>query len=220
MSGLKNFDDDLIAISSIASYTFCPRRYYLLNIECNNTNYGNELTAKGKAEHQTVHEAKIERRKSLIIVHDMQVFSKSLGIIGNCDTVEFYKTSTGSYVPFLNGTYEFTVVEHKRKEIEWNDCDIMQITAQTMCLEEMYNTIINQAYIYYSTTNKKVSVDITNENRKKLKDTIEKIRQTELLSEAPPVIFLKSCKNCAAYTICNPQKYNVSKYIELLWRHL
>lgn len=111
-------------------------------MECNNNLFGNHLTALGQIEHDTVHSNNIERRGAFIKIHSMQVFSKNLGIIGQCDTVESYKNSTASYIPFLKGNYEMVVIEHKRRELSICDCDIIQITAQTMCLEEMFNTKI------------------------------------------------------------------------------
>jgi CRISPR-associated exonuclease Cas4 len=220
MSGLQNLDDNLISISSLSSFVFCKRRHYLLNVECNDTYYGNELTALGKAEHENVHASKIEKRGSFVKVHNMQVYSEKLSLIGKCDTVEFYKNSTGPYISFLDGNYDFVIVEHKRKELDFNDCDIIQITAQTMCLEEMFNTKITQAYIYYSQTNKKVPFEITDTNRSKVKKLVGEIYETEQLKKVPPAKFLKSCKNCAAYDICNPKEYNVKKYIDYVWRQL
>ena len=220
MSGLKNFDDFLIPISSLSTYVFCKRRYYLLNVECNDRFYGNELTAKGKVEHQTVHQSKIEKRKSFVKVHDMQVYSKKLSLIGKCDTVEFYQNSTGAYIPFLDNNYDIVVVEHKRQELDFNDCDIMQITAQTMCLEEMFGTHIDKAYIYYKQTNKKISFDITNQNRAKVLKLVNEIIETEKMMKSPPAKLMKSCRNCAAYNICNPKKHNVDKYIKWVWEQL
>ena len=115
------------------------------------------LTELGKISHTTVHNSKIEKRKNFIKVHDLQVYSKKLSLIGKCDTVEFYQNSTASYIPFLNGNYDLTIVEHKRNPLDFNDCDIVQITAQVLCLEEMFETNIPIAYIYYTEINKKVS---------------------------------------------------------------
>ena len=220
MSGLKNFDDFLIPISSLSTFTFCPRRYYLLHVECNDSDYGNSLTELGKISHTTVHNSKIEKRKNFIKVHDLQVYSEKLSLIGKCDTVEFYQNSTASYIPFLNGNYDLTIVEHKRNPLDFNDCDIIQITAQVLCLEEMFETKIPIAYIYYTEINKKVLFEITQTYKDKVKSLISKIIDVEKLKEAPKPNFLKSCKNCAAFSICNPKKYNNKKYMEWIIKQL
>ena len=66
MSGLKNFDDFLIPISSLSTFTFCPRRYYLLYVECNDSDYGNGFTELGKISHTTLHDSKIEKGRTLL----------------------------------------------------------------------------------------------------------------------------------------------------------
>ena len=129
MSGLRNFDDTLLPNSVLSTFAFCPRRYYLLNIEYNSKYYGNEFTEEGKLSHDNVHASKIERRKTLVKVNNMQIYSKILHLIGYCDTVEFYQNSTASYIPFLKNNYDIVVVEHKRNELCFNDCDIIQLNS-------------------------------------------------------------------------------------------
>ena len=220
MSGLKNFDDNLIQISSLQTYNFCPRRYYLLNIECNDINYGNELTVKGSIEHSNVHKDKIEKRGNFVKITDMQVNSQKLGIIGKCDVVEFYKNETGTYIPFLDGNFDIIVIEHKRSELKTDDSDLLQLTAQVLCIEEMFNTNISSSYIYYKLNNKRKEYEISKSIREKVKQKINEIRDAEKLTSSPQPVYKRYCKNCAAYEICQPKKYNINKYIEGLWKSL
>ncbi|MEG2259725.1 MAG: Dna2/Cas4 domain-containing protein, partial [Oscillospiraceae bacterium] len=79
-------DRELLPLSYIAQYGYCPRRCALLMIE--RVWSENEYTAAGRAEHERVHTQRVERRGSHINLYELPVFSRSLGITGFCDCVE------------------------------------------------------------------------------------------------------------------------------------
>ncbi|MEG1407784.1 MAG: hypothetical protein RSD23_07985, partial [Ruthenibacterium sp.] len=77
---------ELLPLSYLSQYGYCPRRCALLLLEQVWTE--NEYTAAGRAEHERVHTTRIERRGDLITLYEFPVFSRDLGVSGFCDCVE------------------------------------------------------------------------------------------------------------------------------------
>src|SRR3974390_3797971 len=120
-------EDDLIMISALQHYAFCPRQCALIHIEQIWTESG--LTAEGRLLHERVHEAGNESRGDLRIARGVQLRSLKLGLIGMADVIEFHKTASGIWQPFP--------VEYKRGKPKNDHSDSIQICAQGICLEEM-----------------------------------------------------------------------------------
>lgn len=210
--------DNFIAISLISEFSYCPRRFYLKYIE--NTTCDNEYTIEGTIEHNKVHNNTIEKRENFVKVTNLNVFSKKYELIGKCDVVEFTKSKNGVEIPFLTDKYEICPVEYKhgkiRNEIEYN----MQLCAQVLCIEEMYNTYIEKADIYYTTSNKRITIDI-NENLRE--NTILVISKIKNLILNPIIIkpkYLKRCNKCSMVDICSPKKIIISDYMNNLWEEI
>ena len=55
----------------------------------------NADTAKGRIEHDRVHDQRTEKRSDRISLYEQDVCSDNLGIIGNCDLIEAYKDPNG-----------------------------------------------------------------------------------------------------------------------------
>ena len=87
MSNLYN-EEDYLLLSGIQHYAFCPRQWALIHIE--ELWLENYLTATGRILHANVHDGDhVEKRGDLMIFRSLRVHSKKLGIIGECDVVEF-----------------------------------------------------------------------------------------------------------------------------------
>ena len=130
-------DNDLIPLSYLSHLYYCKRRAALLLVG----QYwkDNEFTASGSFQHRKVHNVGIERRGVHIKLYEMTVFYNNLGLSGKCDCVEGTIDSNGIYLPFCDERYILIPIEYKhgviRDEIEYN----VQLCAQAMCIEEMYN---------------------------------------------------------------------------------
>lgn len=141
---LRSNDTDIL-ISWLSEYEYCPRRFYLKTYE--KIDGQNIYLAEGTADHTSVHAGKIQKRRDVITVMGLYVYSGSLGLRGICDMVEFKKSRSGVYVPFLDECCEITPIEYKhgkkRDEKEYN----IQICAQALCIEEMYGCNIDRGFI-------------------------------------------------------------------------
>ena len=80
-------DDDLIMISALQHYSFCPRQCALIHLEQQwEENY---LTASGRVVHARVDSGIRESRKNVRKISNVRLVSHKLGITGIADVVEF-----------------------------------------------------------------------------------------------------------------------------------
>ena len=80
-------EEDWLALSGIQHFSFCKRQWALIHIEqLWSENY---LTTAGHLEHERAHDyAASESRGDMLIMRDLRVYSRALGITGACDVVE------------------------------------------------------------------------------------------------------------------------------------
>lgn len=207
--------DDYIPLSYIAQYGYCPRRAALLMLEqCWNEN---EYTAQGRSEHENVHDSRIEKRDDIIKLYEIQLCSDIFKLIGKSDCIEFTENKKGAYIQEFNGYYDIYPVEYKhgklRKEKEYN----MQLCAQAICLEEMYNCKISKGAIFYIGSHRRCEVIFDEQLIRETKMAAEellRISKNELIPKPNPS---PKCKKCSLVDICMP---NVSvsglKYIDYI----
>lgn len=208
-----------INISIISDFYFCPRRFFLRNLE-QQTKPINEIMIEGTYQHKAVDTFKIETRHDTVKVTAFHIYSKLLDLTGICDTIYFYRNPLGTCINFLKDKFIIEPVEYKHGKVREEKSYELQLTAQVMCLEEMFNTSISSAYIYYQNANTKIEVPITQELRQKVINIIDNIKKSlNSLSTIAPV-YKKRCKYCSMYDICNPRQFAINKYMESIRKEL
>ncbi len=197
-------EDDYLMLSGIQHFAFCRRQWALIHIEQQwQENY---RTVDGNIMHERVHDSDFhEKRGDRIIARAMAVASSRLGISGECDAVEFVKDDKkGVEIFSLRGKYSIIPVEYKRGKPKEDDCDIMQLTAQTLCLEEMLCCDIPFGYLYYGETRHRHKVTFDAEIRRKTEDAISEMHKLYDSKHTPKVRRTKACNACSLKNICIP----------------
>ena len=106
-------EEDFLQLSGLQHFTFCRRQWALIHIEQQWEE--NVLTVKGNLFHEKVHDGySAEKRKNIIISRGMPVHSRTLGISGECDVVEFVRAEEGIALPGREGRYILYPIEYKR----------------------------------------------------------------------------------------------------------
>lgn len=132
-------DADLIALSALQHYLYCPRQCALIHIE--QAWAENTATAEGRVAHERVHAVESEVRRGVRTVTGMPLRSDRLGATGIADVVELHRTADGRWRPFP--------VEHKRGRPKAHRADEVQLCAQAMALEEMFAVEIAEGVLFY-----------------------------------------------------------------------
>jgi len=185
-------DENVIPISALQHYDFCPRQCAYIHVE--RLWQDNFLTAKGNQLHDRVHSHETEKRGNLKTERGVQVYSDHYGLTGKLDLLEIQ----------LN-PLQLTPVEYKRGKPKISDCDRIQLCAQVLCLEEMRNLSINHAALWYWQVRKREWIDIDESIRTLTIETIHAVHKMIDSKSLPKAVYSNSCKACSFFDICLPQ---------------
>lgn len=209
-------EEDFLLLSGIQHYAFCPRQWALIHIEQQwEENY---FTVMGNIMHENAHDKDfVEKRKNVVITRGMPVFSRTMGVRGDCDVVEFHLDKAGIPLKRYEGTYQPVPVEYKRGKPKEHDADVLQLCAQAICMEEMLVCQVPKGYLYYGETKRRLEVLFDEELRKKVVDCFEKMHRLFEKNHTPKVKTTKACKACSLSEVCLPKlnkKLSVADYLE------
>ncbi|MEG0377938.1 MAG: CRISPR-associated protein Cas4 [Eubacterium sp.] len=198
-------EEDYLMLSGIQHFEFCRRQWALIHIE---QQWDENLrTVEGNIFHKRAHDGLLnEKRKEVIITRGMNIASPTLGISGICDIVEFHRDDQAGVSIFgREGKYRVYPVEYKRGEPKASDVDVLQVTAQAMCLEEMLCTDIDKGYLFYGETKRRLTVIIDTELREKVCTKFAEMHEYYKRRYTPKVKPNKSCKACSLKDLCLPK---------------
>ena len=197
-------EEDYLMISGIQHFRFCRRQWAIIHIEKQWEE--NVHTVTGELMHRKTHDPYLaEKRRDVLISRALPVHSRSLGVSGECDTVEFRKSENGVKLHGHRDLYEIYPVEYKKGSPKITEEDRLQLTAQAMCLEEMFSANIAEGAIFYGETRKREAVAFTDELRTEVKEMFEEMHQYYNRGYTPKVKWSKSCNGCSLKDICLPK---------------
>jgi len=200
-------EDDLIMVSALQHIAFCERQCALIHIEQVWSESG--LTAEGHIMHEKVHEQDRESRGNVRIEYGLPLRSLRLGLIGKADVVEFRRVGKDFWQPFP--------VEYKRGKPKHDNCDMIQLCAQAMCLEEMLSILVPNGAIFYGRTRRRLDVSFDDSLRRETEEAAEKAHQLIASGKTPLPVYEKRCKSCSLIEECIPKtigkKSSVKRYL-------
>lgn len=197
-------EEDYLLLSGIQHFVFCRRQWALIHIEQQWEE--NVRTFEGRVMHENAHNVDFhEKRNGVIMVRAMKVFSREMGISGECDVVEFQPAPEGITLAGQKGTYIAVPVEYKRGKPKPHNADEMQLMAQAMCLEEMLMTRIPKGYLYYGETRRRTEVLFTEELRQSVRSCFEEMHAYYSRKYTPMVKKGTYCRQCSLNNICLPE---------------
>ena len=209
-------EDEFLQLSGIQHFAFCRRQGALAYIELQWAE--NVRTVEGHLMHGKAHDSSIrERRGNLLISRAMPVCSRSMGVSGECDVVEFHRSETGISLYGEEGLYQVIPVEYKRGAPKAGHEDAVQLAAQGMCLEEMLCCEIPYGYIYYGEIRRREKIEFTDSLRRKVKDMFAEMHKYYRQKYTPKVKWSKSCNACSLKDICLPvlnKNISVKSYLD------
>lgn len=209
-------DDDYLMLSGIQHFQFCKRQWALIHIEQQWED--NVRTVEGQHLHRKADQPFVrEKRGDKLIVRAMPVKSVELKITGVCDVVEFIQDNRGVAISGGEGKYMAYPVEYKRGKPKIDDADLLQLTAQALCLEEMLSCEIDTGFMFYNEIKHRVEVLLTAEIKHKTKIIVSEMHHYYQRKYTPRVKTGPFCNNCSLHSICLPELMNkrtVKNYVE------
>ena len=202
-------------LSGLQHFLFCRRQWALIHVEAQWQE--NFWTTDGTILHERTHnEALHEKRGDLVTVRSVRVFSRRLGVSGQCDVLELRRDEAGVPLPGREGKWLAYPIEYKRGEPKEDNCDAAQLCGQAMCLEEMLCCEIPQGALYYGEPRRRAEVDFTLELRQEVTDLLTEMHELYRRGYTPKVKPSKSCNACSLKELCLPKllrSRSVSAYL-------
>ncbi len=200
-------DDDLIMISALEHYSYCPRQCALIHIE--QTFDENLYTLRGRAVHRQVDEPEHTVEAGVRVERALSLWSHTLGLIGRADVVEF------------NGETPYPI-EYKHGPRRQKEHDDLQLCAQALCLEEMTGQEVPEGAIYHHSSRRRRVVHFSPALREKVAWTVATIRRMLTSPVLPPAVNDARCEHCSLQDSCLPSvvaaKTKQKNVQELLFR--
>lgn len=203
----KNPEEDFIQLSALQHYVFCQRQCALIHIE--QLWDENRATAEGRIMHERVHEQDHESRGDVRIEYGLPLRSLKLGLSGKADVVEFHRIGKGIWQPFP--------VEYKRGKPKLDHCDVIQLCAQAMCLEEMISVSVPKGAIFYGRTRRRLDVTFEESLRAETEEVAKGAHQLIKSGKTPLPVYEKRCESCSLIHECLPKtierRTSVDRYL-------
>jgi CRISPR-associated exonuclease Cas4 len=183
-------DDELLPISALQHLVFCERQCALIHVE--RLWAENQWTVEGNLLHKKAHEPSHETIRGVRVARGLWLASRTLGLVGQADIVEFH--SDGTVIP----------VEYKRGKPKADASDRIQVCAQSLCLEEQLGVSIKSAQLFYGLKKRRTEVTIDASLRELTMEKIHRLRQMIQFAETPSAVRMPKCDKCSLIEFCLP----------------
>lgn len=196
--------DDLVPLSALQHYLYCPRQCALIHVE--RLWAENRQTAEGRLLHDRADTPQIERRHGVRTITAMPLSSAELGIAGVADVVEF-RAEEGGEPP--------VPVEYKRGRPKAHRADEVQLCAQALCLEAMFGCRVAEGALFYGQTRRRHTVVFDDALRQLTLETIQATRKMIRGGHTPMARYLaKRCDACSLIELCQPKLLGKGRGVE------
>lgn len=192
-SGVQQSEEDLVPISALQHFLFCPRQCALIHVE--RLWADNRLTVEGSHAHRKAHEGPDEKRAGVRIERGVVLRSFRLGLVGVADVVEFIEEGM-ALRPFP--------VEYKRGRPKTHEADRVQLCAQAMCLEEMLGIAVPAGALFYGALRRRQRVAFDANLRELTESAADRVRALIAERLTPPAVREPKCDNCSLVELCLP----------------
>ncbi|MDP2182610.1 MAG: CRISPR-associated protein Cas4 [Actinomycetota bacterium] len=184
-------EEDLVLISAIEHYSYCPRQFALIHIE--QTFRENAQTLSGDRIHERVDSAHTSLHNGVRVEYAAPLWSERFGLVGKADAIEFL--GDGTVWP----------VEYKRGARRAKLHDDLQLCAQALCLEEMLSVPIAQGSIFYHASRRWREVNFDDNLRRATATVVDEIRVLQRSGVTPPPVADGRCTSCSLEEACSPE---------------
>jgi CRISPR-associated exonuclease Cas4 len=181
----------IVMVSALEHWSYCPRQCGLIHLE--SVWDENVFTMRGRTVHERADEPISRNERGLRVERALPIWSERYGLQGRADVVEF--AEDGRPIP----------VEYKSGKKRDDAHSAIQLCAQALCLEEMFERDVPEGAVFFAASQKRQTVKIDEALRQKTLATVEAVRSMLINEELPPAVFDRRCRNCSLVDACLPQ---------------
>lgn len=218
-------EDDLVALSALQHVVYCPRRAALVHLEAA---WGeSSSTVEGAILHGRAHEPGTESRGNIRIARAVLLRSRSLGLIGKADVVEFHRVeetevlaadgepeTKGIRLEGVTGLWKPYPVEYKVGKLRSERAYEVQLCGQGLCLEEMLGVTVPMGAIYFGKTGRRMEVALDTQLRSETEAAAERLHEILTSGSTPKAKYGKKCSQCSLLDLCMPKVSGGTRKVE------
>lgn len=199
-------DEDLVLISALEHYSYCPRQCGLIHVE--SIFDENVYTLRGRQAHERTHQPVARGEDGVRVERALPVWSERLGLTGIADVVEFHPD--GRVYP----------VEYKHGARARHVHDELQLCAQALCLEEMLGVSVPAGAVYSHQSRRRREVALHEGLRRETEWLVTEIRRMRHSGILPPPLNDSRCPRCSLIDACVPEAVATAalRSAEDVWR--
>ncbi len=183
--------DEYVMLSALQHFVYCPRQFALIHLE--QVWQENIYTLRGLRVHERVDAPSHELIEGVRVERSLTLISHRHQLRGIADVVEFLTDGT----PYP--------VEYKSGARKAKDADAVQLCAQAMCLEEMFDRPVTTGALFYSASKRRRIVEFDDRLRSLVTATVQAVQSTLQNQAMPPPIADARCDDCSLLEACLPQ---------------
>ena len=184
-------EEDLVMVSALEHWSYCERQCYLIHVE--QVYDENLFTLRGSASHERADEPLSTVEDGIRVERALPIWCDRLGLIGKADVVEFH----GEGIPYP--------VEQKLGARRGGIHDALQLCAQALCLEEMFEREVPAGAIFSRDRHRRREMMFTQELRTQTEHAIVEVRQMIKEALIPLPVNDKRCPDCSLINACMPE---------------
>lgn len=215
-------EEEMLMLSGIQHFMFCPRQWALIHVEQQWAE--NKLTTEGSILHNNVDNPFYRQKNGdRITLRSLHVASKKLGLYGVTDAVELIPSNSPEDSIKHNkykGIWKPYPIEYKRGRKKSDERDEVQLAAQVICLEEMYNIHIPYGALYYDEVKHREIVEVSDALRTITMQCAKEMHNIFSSGYIPKSSKKPHCRNCSLKDICLPEASSCAQAVTYLNRNL
>lgn len=197
----------LVRLSALEHHVYCPRQAALIHVD--GVWSDNRHTVRGSAGHRRADTGADRRERGVTVLRGLEVWSERLGLTGRCDVVEVADDGT------------LTPVEYKMGVRHGQAADV-QLCAQALCLEEMFDTKVDRGFVWYGAPRRRVEVPMDASLRRQTSQAVDELRSRLSAHSLPVAPNDARCAECQLLQHCLPSVVatpeRVTTYVRELFR--
>jgi CRISPR-associated exonuclease Cas4 len=183
--------EEPLMLSALEHYAYCPRQCGLIHLE--QVFDENIYTLRGAYLHRYVDQPGSKYRGEGKVEYAMPLWSKRLNLIGKADIVEFRNDGTIYPVEYKSGSKRASLPEK------------IQLCAQALCLEEMFDCSIEKGALFWFGSQHRIEVVLNEQLRTETLNIITQTRKMLISQILPPPVHDQRCQNCSLVDACMPE---------------
>ena len=182
-------DEDLVLISAIEHWSYCPRQCALIHLE--QTYDENIYTLRGTRTHERVHQDSAGTEDGVRVTRGPPLWSERLGLVGKADLVEWH------------GDTPYPVEYKVGKKRTWAH-EALQLCAQAICLAEMLGRPVPGGAVYYVGSKRRREIVFGAGEISAVEAAVTAIRAMLREERLPLAVNDARCPNCSLIDACAP----------------